>query len=529
MRVRDALGVLFQDEDFLTGEFEGMYPPLGQPGLSPALLLLVTVLQFMHNLSDREAAQAVADRISWKYLLGLELDDVGFDASVLSEFRDRLAVGGRADRLLSVLLERLKAAGLVRAGGRQRTDATHVLACVRRLNRIEQVGESLRAALEEIARISPAWLVPLLAPGWDERYGRKVEASRLLKRKNASAAGLAEQIGADGRALLDKIDTDPAVGWINDLPQVQVLRTMWAHHYHYHDTGTGRLRWKDTAELAPAAERIESPYDPDARYSSKRDTQWVGSKAHLSESCDEDLPSLVTDVHTTAATDPDVTATTPIQEKLAGRGLTPGEHLLDAGYPSAENLTRALELGITMISPLTTTTGRNATKDTFPPSAFTLDWDAGVATCPAGATSLPARPEGRGLVAFPFSTRDCRPCPLRPQCTLGGPSHPRKITVHPRPVWETQIRARQAQTSDDWRATYNRRAGVEGTISQAVRGPDLRHARYRGMPKTHLQNVLTGIALNVLRLGAWFDPHPTTQRRPTRIHALCTAHNLAAA
>ena len=364
MRVRDALGVLFQDEDFLTGEFEGMYPPLGQPGLSPALLLLVTVLQFMHNLSDREAAQAVADRISWKYLLGLELDDVGFDASVLSEFRDRLAVGGRADRLLSVLLERLKAAGLVRAGGRQRTDATHVLACVRRLNRIEQVGESLRAALEEIARISPAWLVPLLAPGWDERYGRKVEASRLLKRKNASAAGLAEQIGADGRALLDKIDTDPAVGWINDLPQVQVLRTMWAHHYHYHDTGTGRLRWKDTAELAPAAERIESPYDPDARYSSKRDTQWVGSKAHLSESCDEDLPSLVTDVHTTAATDPDVTATTPIQEKLAGRGLTPGEHLLDAGYPSAENLTRALELGITMISPLTVTTGRNATKDT---------------------------------------------------------------------------------------------------------------------------------------------------------------------
>jgi hypothetical protein len=92
----------------------------------------------------------------------------------------------------------------------------------------------------------------------------------------------------------------------------------------------------------------------------------VGSKAHLSESCDDDLPLLVTDVHTTTATDPDVTATTPIQEKLAERGLAPGEHLLDAGYPSADNLTRALELGITMISPLTVATGRNATKDTFP-------------------------------------------------------------------------------------------------------------------------------------------------------------------
>jgi hypothetical protein len=85
------------------------------------------------------------------------------------------------------MLERLQQAGLVRAGGRVRTDSTHVLACVRRLNRIETLGEGLRAALEEIARISPGWIVPLLRPGWDERYGRKVETARLLGRKNASA------------------------------------------------------------------------------------------------------------------------------------------------------------------------------------------------------------------------------------------------------------------------------------------------------------------------------------------------------
>jgi transposase len=142
MRVRDALGPLFGDEDFTAGELEDMYPRLGQPGLSPALLLMVTILQFRHNLSDREAAQAVADRISWKYALGLELDYTGFDASVLCEFRARLAEGGRADALLEGMLERLKAAGLVRAGGRQRTDSTHVIACVRRLNRIESVGEA---------------------------------------------------------------------------------------------------------------------------------------------------------------------------------------------------------------------------------------------------------------------------------------------------------------------------------------------------------------------------------------------------
>jgi transposase len=155
MRVRDALGPLFTDEDFTSGESEGRYSSLGQPGLSPAFLLVVTILQFRHDLADREAAQAVADRISWKYALGLELEYPGFDFSALSEFRSRLAQEGRADRLLSLMLERLKAAGLVKAGGRQRTDSTHVIACVRRLNRIESLGEGLRAAQEEIAPDQP--------------------------------------------------------------------------------------------------------------------------------------------------------------------------------------------------------------------------------------------------------------------------------------------------------------------------------------------------------------------------------------
>ncbi len=140
MRVRDALGALFRDMDFTSGEFADMDASRGQPGLSPALLLMVTILQFRHNLSDREAAEAVADRISWKYSLGLALEATGFDYSALSEFRARLVEGDRADALLSLMLERLKDAGLVKAGGRQRTDSTHVIACVRRLNRIETVG-----------------------------------------------------------------------------------------------------------------------------------------------------------------------------------------------------------------------------------------------------------------------------------------------------------------------------------------------------------------------------------------------------
>ncbi len=531
MRVRDALGPLFTDADFTTGSFAKMYSNLGRPGLSPALLTMVTILQFRHNLSDEDAAQAVCDRISWKYALGLDLDYTGFDASVLTEFRARLVDEGRVDGLLDLMLDRLKAAGLVKPGGRQRTDSTHVIACVRRLNRIETVGETLRAALEAIARISPAFVVALLEIGWDERYGRKVETARLLSRKNACAQVLADQIGADGLKLLTAIDTDPVASWMNTLPEVEILRLVWIQQYAA--TTSGRLRLKTVEELPPAAERVHSPYDSQARYSTKdtgdTPTEWVGSKAHLTESCDENLPNLVTDVHTTPATEPDVVATTTIQDKLIARDLAPGEHLMDGGYPSAQNIAASARRDITLVAPVTVVTGRNANKSTFTPSEFTIDWAAGMATCPAGATSRSMRPDKRGLVTFAFSRRDCRPCPIRDQCTLAKPDIPRRITIHPEPIHTARMAAHAAQDSDQWRTTYNARAGIEGTISEAVRGPNLRYSRYRGLAKAHLQNVFSGMAINIGRLGAYLDVKSTTQRRPTRIHALSTISGIAAA
>ena len=322
---------------------------------------------------------------------------------MLTEFRGRLAVDGRADALLDTVLDRLKDAGLLRGGGRARTDSTHVIAGVRKLNRVELVGEGLRAALEEIAGISPDWIVPLLTPGWDERYGRKVETSRLIGRgsRKTTMAALAAQIGADGAALLARIGADRTAAWMNTLPRVQIMRTLWDQQFTA--APDGALVLKVAAELAPSAERLCSPYDPDARYSTKgrgaeEDTEWQGTKAHLTESCDDDLPNLITDVHTTTATDPDVTATTAIQDKLIGRGLAPGEHLMDSGYPSAANIVASNLREITLIAPVTVLAGRNAKAGTHTPADFDINWAAGTATCPAGAVSGSMRADGRGLV-----------------------------------------------------------------------------------------------------------------------------------
>ena len=527
MRVRDALGPLFADGDFLTGPMAGMFPERGQPGLSPALLAMVTVLQFLHHLSDREAVAAVADRISWKYALGLELEATGFDASVLSEFRDRLAEPGRADGLLEVVLDRLKGAGLIRAGQAVRTDSTHVIAAVRALNRVEHVGETLRAALEEIAGIWPQWIVPLLDPGWDLRYGRKVETGRLIGRGRGKTTleKLAAQIGADGAALLAAIDADRSAGWMNQLPQVAHLRLMWGQQYRPGPGGSLRLR--DVADMPPSAARPQSPYDSDARFSSKNNGEitWVGSKAHLTETCDEDLPKLVIDVHTQQATDPDCTATTGIGDKLANRDLTPGTHLIDSGYPTAAALAAAAARGTVVITPLPRT-GRNARADTFTPADFTIDFDAGTATCPGGAVSISSAWEERGLIMFNFSRKDCTPCPLRHQCMNSQVPNARRIRVHPEPLHQARTAAITATHTEDWHIRYRKRAGIEGTISQAVRGPDLRHARYRGLAKTHVQNTACAIAINITRLGAHYTTRRPAPRPPTRIHHLCLTHGI---
>ena len=142
LQLRDEFGTIYEDADFVN-----LYPRRGQPAAAPWRLALVSVMQFREGLSDRQAADAVRGRLDWKYLLGLEVDDPGFDASVLVEFRQRLLANKEESLLFDLLLTKLREHGYLKTRGQQRTDSTHVLAKVRSLNRVEGVGETFRAAL----------------------------------------------------------------------------------------------------------------------------------------------------------------------------------------------------------------------------------------------------------------------------------------------------------------------------------------------------------------------------------------------
>src|SRR5215204_1276697 len=302
LRLRDELGAIFADADFAD-----LFPKLGQPALPPWRLALVTILQFREDLPDRRAAEAVRARIDWKYLLGLELADPGFDHSVLCEFRSRLLEGSAEERLLRKLLEACQARGLLKARGRQRTDATHVLASIRVLNRLELLGETLRAALNELATAAaPDWLRGAVPEVWHKRYAGRVEDGRLPRAAAAEREAYARTVGEDGFVLLDWLDRPEAPEGLRRLPAVEVLRRVWARQFVREPAGPpsggGAVRLRGKGDPPPSAEPVESPYDPQARFRTRSGTSWTGYVVHLAETCEDDGAHLITHAMTTVAT-----------------------------------------------------------------------------------------------------------------------------------------------------------------------------------------------------------------------------------
>jgi transposase len=528
VQLRDALGTLYSDEDFTD-----LFPTRGQPAEAPWRLALVTVLQFLEGLPDRQAADAVRSRLDWKYALSLELTDPGFDHTVLSEFRTRLVVGGAEERLLELVLAQARARGWLTGHGKQRTDSTHVLAAMRALTRLECVGETLRHTLNVLAEVAPEWLRARAQPEWVERYAHRVEEYRLPSGK-AESEHYATEVGADGWRLLDALDEASTPAWLRELPTVLTLQRVWAQQYHPRepphapgssappDQQEGGARggdWRAKADLPPAGQMHNSPYDPDARYGKKRETSWVGYKLHVTETCDRDKPHLIVQVATTAACASDEAALTPIHDTLAQRALLPRRQLVDAGYIDADVLaTHQARYNVEVLGPTRGNFRWQARAQTgFEGHHFTIDWHAQRAICPQGHTSQSwtrnydrRHAQPREMITVRCSVTDCRPCPARTQCTLAPP---RTITLHPRNQELALRAARAREQTEEFATAYALRAGVEGTHAQGLRVCGLRRARYIGQAKTHLQHILSAVAINLLRLAAWLNGTPFA---PTR-------------
>jgi transposase len=497
MQLRDELGPMYTDE-----AFAHLFAKRGRGAEEPWRLALVTVFQAIEGLTDRQAAEYVRGRLDWKYALSLPLDDEGFDAKVLSDFRERLMVHGAVDLVLEPILQLCKQRGWLKAGGKQRSDSTAVLASVRALNSLESVGESMRAALNAIAETDPDWLQANLDPDWFERYVHRFEMARFPKAESKKEQ-LRKQVGQDVDRLLMALDGVGVPQAVRELPEVALLRQIFAQHY---EKKGDQAQWRDGPAVANN-ERIVSPYDPEARSSRKRDTTWLGYKVHLTETCDQDqeVPHLITNVETTTATIQDSEELEPISERLRARDLSPSEHFVDQGYTSGGQLVKQAELGTQIVGQVQEETSwQNREQTGYAVEDFQLDWENRVATCPQGQQSLSwkERMDRRHhpTEVITFSAKTCRDCPVRELCTRNPDG--RTLTLNPQEAHQALVHRREEQRTPEFLKQYNRRAGIEGTISQAVRTTRMRRSPYEGLQKTHLHHVAIAAGINLVRIGA---------------------------
>jgi hypothetical protein len=351
---------------------------------------------------------------------------------------------------------------------------------VRDLTRLELVTEAVRAALEELARTAGQALAGLVDDDWGRRYGRPVRLGKNPTRPKTRM----NDAGADARRLPEHL----AASYPDLLrgPQAQALRQIILQNYHWDPAG--RLRWRDDegdAGLPPPAARIVSPYDPAARYSRRGQvTRWTGYLAHVTETCADDGPNVITDVAVAPATSDDRQALAGIHDRLERRGLLPAGHLVDGGYTSLARMERAKrEYKVTLTGPLPgNPTRQHRAQDGYARDDFRTGYDRQEVTCPQGQVSKgrhgpypTSSPDAAPLIVARFTKGQCQPCPARAACTTSGDGK-RTVGFPPRELYELQVRNRADQQDLAWRKRYAVRSGIEGTVCEFA------HARHAPLP-----------------------------------------------
>ncbi len=450
---------------------------------------------------------------------------------MLSEFRTRL-VGQEAETLLlERLLEVCKERKWLKAGGKQGTDATQVLAGVRSLSNLGGVGETLRATVDELAQLAPQWLSKQVSPDWFERYRHRVENYRLPKGESQRTA-LAQQMGADGLHLWQAVEGAEAPAGLKEHERVQVLRQVWQQ---YDEVSQGQAKWRDGPQASAGEGIIRSPYDPEAPSGKKRDTVWLGDKVHLTETCalageeaadEAQRPHLIVQVQTTVAPVAHVEATAHIQEELAQQNLLPQDQLVDTGDVDAELLVSSQQdEGMRLVGPaLADNSWQARAGQGFDVAHFQLNWQAELATCAQGQQSSRWSVAGERIEVV-CAPQVCADCPVRSQCRQSQTTG-RVLHLRPQAAHEALQARRQEEQTPAFRQASAPRAGIEGTLSQGIRGMGLRRAKYDGLPKTQLQHVLTAVAINLLRIDAVLTGTPRGKTRASPFARLCSPADL---
>lgn len=473
----------------------------GRAAAEPVVLLGVSVLQFMERVPDRQAMEHLAMHLGWKKALHRDLDEAAYDPSLLTYFRDRLLAHEQGCLAFDTILDGLREAGLVSKRTRQRLDSTHVLGVVRQMSVLDCVRETLRLALEMLAEAVAESERPVAWSQWWERY---VE-SKLDYRTDAAALWIKlDQAGADAWALLTWIMVLPVA--VQAQERVTLLAQVFDESFEVADQGWRARRQRPSG-------RVVNPHEPQAQWRRKGPgKKWVGYQVQVAETAGEQpvlagepTRQFLTAVETQAALASDEGGLEQVLNAQARIGLEPPSELyVDGAYLSATAMARARAQGWELVGPAqpSASTGKGYRAERFVVSVANRQ-----AVCPGGQLSTQCSrltEAATGKISYRFEwSWHCHGCAQRAACVGAGQAHRSLVVGQHHDLLQAR---RQEMRTSAFRGRLKRRAAIEGTISELVRGFGLRRARYRGRRKVSLQNWLIGAACNVkrwLRLTAW--------------------------
>ncbi len=370
--------------------------------------------------------------------------------------------------------------------------------------------------------MAPDWLKTIVPDEeWYSRYGQRFQENRLTTSKKERSQ-IAIIMGNDGNYLLDIIWSNSELEWLRHLEAVEILRLVWIQQF-YVDNGQLKLR---EGELCPPSNiLINSPYDLDVRMGNKGTRKWIGYKVHLSETCDENSPHLITYVETTPSSQKDHEIVENLHEFLNEKNLSPSQHFADSAYIDTDLLISSQKnYKIDLIGPIQKEPQWQALDGKgFSLADFTINWQYKTACCPNGKLSRTWNPRinryQQRVIQIAFKKSDCQSCPNLSSCTKAKSGY-RTLTIRSEECHKTLLEARVRQTTKQFKKQYASRAGIEGTISQGTRAFGLRFCRYRGFQKTRLQHILTACAMNLVRVWEWWTDAYTFGTSPSRFAAL---------
>jgi transposase len=351
----------------------------------------------------------------------------------------------------------------------------------------------LRLAVVALVAADREWCEEIVPPSWEQKYGERFVRQRYSEKEWKEYE---THIGNDGEWLLKRLRDRSAPAGLQDLPEVQVFSTVWAQQFQ---EVKGQMVYKELKKY-DGHTQIQTPHDPEARYSRKRHFEWLGDKVQVTETEDDGYPHIITDMVATNSNQTDYEELPLIQDRLIERKCKPDEHYVDAGYMSGPNLAHSRDLDIDLIGPLPeVVTPQELLPDGITQAQFQMDLEKKIATCPQGHQAL-----NPSLIvntwSFHFPKKVCAACSLRARCCTGQGGRTVGMNLHYDLVQTARIRQKTETFKKDY---HQHRSGVEGSLSALVRGHGLRVSRYIGQKKRNVQAIFTGCAANLKRSALW--------------------------